>query len=76
MSAIARLVAVVGLVVMSAWTPAGASARQEPGPVIDIADIPVPVDDVPEAGYRLPRPGRGRGVDRLAATALRRPGRR
>lgn len=53
MSAIARLVAVVGLVVMAAWTPAGASARQEPGKVIDIADIPVPVDDVPEAGYQV-----------------------
>ncbi len=38
---------------MAAGTPVTASARQDAGPVIDIADIPVPVDDLPEAGYQV-----------------------
>ncbi len=53
MSTIARLIAVVGLIVVAAGTPLAALATQDAGPVIDIADIPVPVDDLPEAGYQV-----------------------
>lgn len=53
MSGIARLVAVLGMIVMIAGVPVAATGAQEPAPMIDIADIPVPVNDLPEAGYQV-----------------------
>lgn len=49
-----RLLAVLGMafVMVGVAFPAG-SAAQMPESVLDIADVPLPVDDLPEAGYQV-----------------------